>query len=175
MSIEALLEFDFSGYAIGGLAVGEPRQDMLDIVNFSAERLPENKPRYLMGVGKPEDIVDAIELGVDMFDCVIPTRNGRNGTVFTRTGQMIIRNQQYKDDFSPIDAECDCYTCHTFTRAYIRHLFQANEILGLILATIHNLKFYMDLIHAARNAIMNDQYLKWKKLFINQYEKRRSL
>ncbi len=167
-SAESLVAADFDGYAIGGLAVGEPRSAMLEMTDLCTDSLPESKPRYLMGVGKPHDILDSIALGVDMFDCVIPTRNGRNGTVYTWQGKMNIRNQQYEHDFLPIDKTCPCPACQTFSRAYIRHLFQANEILGLRLATLHNLCFYTQLIEKARKAILDNQFGQWKQSIIEQ-------
>lgn len=168
-SANALVDMDFPGYAIGGLSVGEPKEAMFEMTHVCTEILPEVKPRYLMGVGKPEDLVEAISLGVDMFDCVMPTRNGRKGTVFTRTGPLVVKNARYKKDFSPIDPECRCYTCRNFTRAYIRHLFKAEEILGMRLASLHNLYFYLELMRQARESILLDQYLYWKKAFLEQY------
>ena len=168
-SATALVDLDFPGYAIGGLSVGEPKEAMFEMTEVCTEILPEDKPRYLMGVGKPEDLVTAIELGVDMFDCVMPTRNGRKGTVFTRNGPMIVKNATHKEDFLPIDSECECYTCRNFSRAYIRHLFKAEEILGMRLASLHNLYFYLELMRQAREAILSDQYLIWKKNFLEKY------
>ncbi|GAB4331692.1 MAG: tRNA guanosine(34) transglycosylase Tgt [Calditrichia bacterium] len=168
-SAKGLLDIGFDGYAIGGLAVGEPleiRNEMTEICN---ELLPENQPRYLMGVGTPVDIVEAIERGVDMFDCVMPTRNARNGTVFTSTGKLTIRNARYKDDFRPMDANCECYACQNFSRAYIRHLFNVNEMFGLRLATIHNIHFYLKLVGNARDAILKGNYVPWKKEFLNRF------
>lgn len=166
---ERLVEMDFSGYAVGGLAVGEPKSLMAEITDQSTEVFPQEKPRYLMGVGKPEDIVDSISLGVDMFDCVIPTRNARNGTVYTRRGKLVIKNQSFQRDFQPIEESCSCYTCRRFTRAYLRHLFQAGEILGLRLTTIHNIHFYMRLVEDARSAILANRFSLWKKDFFNVY------
>jgi queuine tRNA-ribosyltransferase len=168
-SATALVAMDFPGYAIGGLSVGEPKDAMFEMTKICTEILPENKPRYLMGVGKPEDLVESIGLGVDMFDCVMPTRNGRKGMVFTRNGPVIVKNATYKDDFSPIDAECNCYTCRNFTRAYLRHLFKAEEILGMRLARLHNLFFYLEIMQEARKAILADQYSIWKKEFLERY------
>ncbi|RMD93421.1 MAG: tRNA guanosine(34) transglycosylase Tgt [Calditrichaeota bacterium] len=162
-SAKALVELDFPGYAIGGLAVGEPKDIMFDITDFCTEILPQEKPRYLMGVGMPSDILEAIERGVDMFDCVIPTRNARNGTVFTWQGKMVLKAARFKEDEKPIDANCSCYTCQNFSRAYLRHLYNANEILGLTLATIHNVHFYLDLVRKARKAILNNNFLNWKQ------------
>jgi len=164
-----LAEMDFPGYAIGGLSVGEPKGDMFEMTQVCTEILPEQKPRYLMGVGKPEDLVEAIGLGVDMFDCVMPTRNGRKGTVFTRDGTVVVKNATYKEEFEPIDPECECYACRNFTRAYIRHLFKAEEILGMRLASLHNLYFYLELMRQAREAIVADRYPDWKKEFLDRY------
>ncbi|HEX9972843.1 MAG TPA: tRNA guanosine(34) transglycosylase Tgt [bacterium] len=168
-SATALVEMDFPGYAIGGLSVGEPKDAMFEMTRVCTEILPENKPRYLMGVGKPEDLVQAIELGVDMFDCVMPTRNARKGMVFTRNGPLVVKNATNKDDFGPIDPECECYTCRNFTRAYIRHLFKAEEILGMRLTSLHNLYFYLELMRQAREAIFADRYSTWKKKFLERY------
>ncbi len=169
VSAKRLIDMAFDGYGIGGLAVGEPKMVLLEMTDCSTDWLPTEKPRYLMGVGKPEDIVEAIALGVDMFDCVIPTRNGRNGTVYTHQGKLVVKNRNFKKDFIPIDEECTCYTCQHFSRAYIRHLFQAEEILALRLATIHNLHFYMTLTREARQAIIKGSFNQWKKKFLNQY------
>jgi len=168
-SAEKLINIGFDGYAIGGLAVGEPKEKMLEITEITADFLPEDKARYLMGVGKPEDILNAISLGVDMFDCVIPTRNARNGTFFTKNGKVVIKNRAYFDDFSPIDDSCTCYTCRNFSRAYLRHLFKAEEILGLRLATLHNIHFFMNLIKEAREHIITGDFYIWKRSFINKY------
>jgi queuine tRNA-ribosyltransferase len=170
-SVESLVELEFDGYAIGGLAVGEPRTAMLETAGFCSGLLPENKPRYLMGVGKPEDIVDSIALGVDMFDCVIPTRNGRNGTVYTRNGRLVIKGKAFERDFAPIDAACGCYTCRNFSRAYLRHLIHAGETFGLRLATIHNLYFYLNLVKEARLAILESRFSEWKNAFFDVYYK----
>lgn len=166
---ERLVEMDLDGYAIGGLAVGEPKSAMKEMTELSTDLFPKSKPRYLMGVGKPENIVEAIAQGVDMFDCVIPTRNARNGTVYTRRGKQVVKNLPFQKDFKPIEEACSCYTCRNFTRAYIRHLFQAGEILGLRLTTIHNLHFYMDLVNDARKAVLSDQFHSWKKEFFDVY------
>ncbi len=162
-SAKDLIELDFDGYSIGGLAVGEPKETMNEITDFVTDILPEGKPRYLMGVGRPENILDAIERGVDMFDCVMPTRNARNAYLFTSEGILTIRNAVYKDDFSPVDPNCDCYTCRNFSKAYLRHLFNANEILALELATIHNLTFYLNLVRKAREEILNNNFKEWKE------------
>ncbi len=157
-SLAGLCEIDFHGFAIGGLSVGEPKEDMLRILAHTAPRLPVEKPRYLMGVGTPEDLVDAVAEGVDMFDCVMPTRNARNGWLFTRFGDIKIRNSRYKDDTRPLDESCDCYTCRTFSRAYLHHLQRLNEILGARLNTIHNLHYYQQLMREMRAAIDSDSF-----------------
>jgi len=166
MSARALATMDFDGYAIGGLAVGESLDDMYKITEFTEQFLPSDKPRYLMGIGLPENILESIERGVDMFDCVIPTRNARNGMLFTRRGTMNIRNAQYKTDFSPVDAECACYTCRMFTRSYIRHLFITKEILALQLASIHNLAHFLWIAREARKAIIEQRFASWKSMVL---------
>lgn len=152
-SLAGLTDIGFHGYAIGGLSVGEPKEEMLRILNFLPYRMPADKPRYLMGVGKPEDIVEAVRRGVDMFDCVMPTRNARNGHLFTSTGVVRIRNSQYKTDTGPLDSACDCYTCTHFSRAYLYHLDKCGEMLGAQLNTIHNLRYYQTLMAGLREAI----------------------
>jgi queuine tRNA-ribosyltransferase len=152
-SLAGLADIGFDGYAIGGLSVGEPKADMARILAHTAPRLPADKPRYLMGVGTPEDIVQAVAAGIDMFDCVMPTRNARNGWLFTRFGDLKIRNAKHKDDPSPLDETCACYTCRNFSRAYLHHLSRVKEILGAQLATIHNLHYYQQLMRALREAI----------------------
>lgn len=154
----ALIDMDFPGYSIGGLAVGEGKEDMFRVTEFLHDILPADKPRYLMGVGTPSDLLNNVARGVDMFDCVMPTRNARKGSIFTRHGKMIIKAARYKEDFSPIDPECSCYACTHFSRAYIRHLITMNEILGMRLATIHSLHFYQELMSMAREAIMADRF-----------------
>jgi len=167
--ISELTQIGFDGYAIGGLAVGEPKLQREEITQLCTVLLPVDQPRYLMGVGKPADIVVAIAAGVDMFDCVIPTRNGRNGTVFTWEGRMIIKNASFKDDFRPIDENCACYTCRNFSRAYLRHLFQAEEILAFHLASLHNTYFYLELVKQARQAILQDCFSNWQQQFHLRY------
>ena len=152
-SLAGLTDIGFHGYAIGGLSVGEPKEDMLRILDHLPEKMPADKPRYLMGVGKPEDIVEAVRRGVDMFDCVMPTRNARNGHLFTSIGVVRIRNSQYKSDTGPLDAACDCYTCSNFTRAYLYHLDKCGEMLSSQLNTIHNLRYYQTLMAGLREAI----------------------
>ena len=152
-SLAGLVDIGFSGYAIGGLSVGEPKADMYRILTHTAPRLPTHAPRYLMGVGTPEDIVTAVTAGVDMFDCVMPTRNARNGWLFTRHGDLKIRNATYRHDTRPLDESCNCYTCRRFTRAYLHHLHRSNEILGSMLNTLHNLRYYQTLMAELREAI----------------------
>ena len=152
-SLAGLANIGFDGFAIGGLSVGEPKEDMLRILRHTAPQLPQDKPRYLMGVGTPEDIVDAVSQGIDMFDCVMPTRNARNGMLFTRNGDIKIKNAQYRMDLRPLDGQCACYTCRNFTRAYLHHLHRLNEILGARLNTIHNLHYYQELMGGIRAAI----------------------
>jgi queuine tRNA-ribosyltransferase len=168
-AIKKLTAMDFPGYAIGGLAVGESSSERLEITDFCTDLLPAAKPRYLMGVGMPEDILAAIQLGIDMFDCVIPTRNARNGTVFTSSGKLIIKSGRYKPDKMPIDQECSCYTCQHFSRAYIRHLFNTNEILGLRLATLHNVHFFLRLVSEARRHITNESFVPWKSKLLQKW------
>lgn len=167
-SAEDLLELDFDSYAIGGLAVGEPTDQMYELVDFTTDLMPVDRPRYLMGVGRPENILEAIARGVDMFDCVMPTRNARNANVFTWNGTLSMRNAKYKDDFRPLDENCQCYTCRNFTRAYIRHLFIAEEILALELASIHNLYFYLELVRQARTKIIDGTFNPWKNEIVNK-------
>ena len=152
-SLEGLTDIGFDGYAIGGLSVGEPKEDMQRVLCHTAPRLPAGAPRYLMGVGTPADIVDAVASGIDMFDCVLPTRNARNGWIFTRNGTIRLRNARYRDDTAPLDPACECYTCRNFTRAYLHHLQRINEILGAHLNTLHNLYFSQELMRGLREAI----------------------
>lgn len=167
---EELIEIGFDGYAIGGLSVGEPKSAMFEMVDLSTEVMPEDRPRYLMGVGFPEDIVRCVGLGVDMFDCVMPTRNARNGTVFTSEGKLVVKNAAYAEDMRPLDPECDCYTCRNFTRAYIRHLFQAGEILAPRLATLHSVTYFQRVMREARKAIMEDRYASFRETFLRRLE-----
>lgn len=168
-SLAGLLEIGFPGYAVGGLSVGEPEALMLEILDTTLPLLPEDKPRYLMGVGTPKDLFTCILRGVDMFDSVFPTRIARNGTVFTAAGPLTIRNAIYARDFSPLDPSCDCYSCRTFTRAYLRHLIKRNEILGLRLTTYHNLYFMMALLRRIQKAIVEDRLLEYMDSFFLQY------
>ena len=167
-SIETLSSMPFDGMAIGGLSVGEPKEEMLRTIRFTAPRLPEDRPRYLMGVGTPEDIVDSVEAGVDMFDCVMPTRNARNGTLFTRTGKISIKNARYRDDTEPVDPECGCLTCTTVTRAYLRHLYTSGEIAASVYNTIHNLRFYLDLMEGIRQAIASRTFSRFRETFLSR-------
>ncbi|MDO6687311.1 MULTISPECIES: tRNA guanosine(34) transglycosylase Tgt [unclassified Agarivorans] len=153
VSLEGLTNIGFDGYAIGGLAVGEPKEDMHRILDYVAHKVPADKPRYLMGVGKPEDLVEGVRRGVDMFDCVMPTRNARNGHLFTGEGVVKIRNARHREDTNPLDKECDCYTCQNYSRSYLHHLDKCNEILGARLNTIHNLRYYQRVMEGIREAI----------------------
>ncbi len=164
-SAKALVDIGFDGYAIGGLAVGEGQDLMFQTLDVTTPHLPEDKPRYLMGVGKPSDLVGAVERGVDMFDCVLPTRSGRTDQAFTRRGQVNIRNARHKDDPRPIDPDCSCYACTNYSRAYVHHLAQAKEILGLTLLTWHNLHYYQELMAGMRQAIQNGTFATFKKAF----------
>lgn len=166
---EELVKMNFDGYAIGGTSVGEPKSIYKDMIDMSVKYLPENRPRYLMGVGSPVSILEAIERGIDMFDCVLPTRVARHGTAMTSTGRLVIRNAKYKEDFSKLDEKCDCYACQNFTRAYIRHLFNANEQFGQRLVSIHNIRFLHNLVNNAKQAIMEDRFLEFKEEFYNSY------
>ncbi|MDK6079401.1 tRNA guanosine(34) transglycosylase Tgt [Massilia varians] len=164
-SLAGLEDIDFPGLAIGGLSVGEPKEDMQRILAHVGPRLPENKPHYLMGVGTPEDLVEGVANGVDMFDCVMPTRNARNGWLFTRFGDVKIKNARYKDDMAPLDESCDCYCCKNFSRAYLHHLHRSNEILGARLNTIHNLHFYLKIMQEMRDAIDADRFNEFRIRF----------
>lgn len=158
ISLDKLVQIGFDGYAVGGLAVGEPKEDMHRILEFVCPQIPQNKPRYLMGVGKPEDLVEGVRRGIDMFDCVMPTRNARNGHLFVTNGIVKIRNAKYRDDTSPLDPECDCYTCKNYTKSYLYHLDKCGEILGARLNTIHNLRYYQRLMAEIRQAIEQDRF-----------------
>ena len=168
-SAEDLIKLDFPGYAIGGISVGEPKEEFLDILNYTAPLMPENKPRYLMGVGTPDYLVEAAIAGIDMCDCVIPTRLARHGTAFTSKGKIVVRNASYERDFNPLDDECDCYTCKNYTRAYIRHLVKTNEILGIRLLSIHNIKFLTNLMDKVRIEIERDNLGSFRKEFYRKY------
>jgi queuine tRNA-ribosyltransferase len=164
-SLDELKKINFDGYAIGGLSVGEPKEEMRKVISYIAPKMPEEKPRYLMGVGTPEDIIEAIAHGIDMFDCVMPTRNARNGWLFTKYGDLKLKNIQYKNDTNPIDSDCGCYTCQNYSRAYLHHLFRIGEMLGSRLNTIHNLSYYQKIIQEARVAIENGTFETYRKIF----------
>ena len=168
-SLAGLKEIDFDGFAIGGLSVGEPKEEMLKVLNHVAPQMPENKPRYLMGVGKPEDLVEAVRRGIDMFDCVMPTRNARNGHLFTSEGVIKIRNATHRYDTGPLDKECDCYTCKNFSRSYLHHLDKCKEMLSAQLNTIHNLRYYQTIMAAMREAIGEGKL----EQFVNEFYAKR--
>lgn len=168
-SAREMVAMDFPGYAIGGLAVGEPKERMFDIISLTTPILPAEKPRYLMGVGFPDDIVEGVSRGVDMFDCVMPTRNARNGSVFTRNGKVILNKAYQAREFGPIDPECGCPACRNYSRAYIRHLFQTGEILGPRLATLHSIYFYLETMRDMRKSILEDRYPQWRGEFLRRF------
>ncbi len=168
VSLNGLTEIGFDGYAIGGLSVGEPKEDMLRILAHTAPQMPQDKPRYLMGVGTPEDLVAGVSRGVDMFDCVMPTRNARNGWLFTRNGDIKLKNARYKLDTSPIDNQCTCYTCRNFSRSYLHHLYRVGEILGARLNPIHNLHYYQELMAGMRSAIEEGRFDAFVQTFTEQ-------
>ena len=165
-SLESLMQLDFPGFAVGGLAVGEPEEERLRVLESVVPHMPANRPRYLMGVGRPEDIVAAVLRGIDMFDCVMPTRHARNGHLFTSTGVINIRNSAHQADLGPIDPECGCYTCRHYSRSYLRHLDRCNEILGSRLNTLHNLHFYLDLMRSIRAAIAEGRITSWAACYL---------
>jgi queuine tRNA-ribosyltransferase len=168
-SAEEILSHDLPGYAIGGLSVGEPKSLMYEMLDCTVPLMPKNKPRYLMGVGSPDCLLEGVLRGIDMFDCVLPTRIARNGTVLTSHGKVVVRNAAYERDFSPLDPECDCYACKNFTRAYIRHLIKANEILASILASIHNLRFLIRLMEDVRKAIQEERLYAYRDEFFSKF------
>ncbi|MCF7904294.1 MAG: tRNA guanosine(34) transglycosylase Tgt [Candidatus Marinimicrobia bacterium] len=170
----ALVDMGFDGYAIGGLSVGEPKEDMYAMTDVVTDILPNDQPRYLMGVGKPEDMVRAVALGVDMFDCVLPTRNARHGIMFTWKGPVSVKAAREKFNHEPLDQNCSCYTCENFTRSYLRHLFKANELLVYRLASIHNIHFYHELMTAMRKAILEDSFADFQKRFFEHYHLKRA-
>lgn len=169
-SARDLLDIGFDGYAIGGLSVGESKEQMQEMTEATVPHLPEDYPRYLMGVGTPEDLVEGVWRGIDMFDCVMPTRNARNGTMFTSKGKVVIKNAQYREDKRPLDENCSCYTCRNYSRAYLRHLFQSREILSYHLNTIHNLHYYIDLMQGIRKALEKDAFAEFRKDFYGRLE-----
>ncbi len=167
-SIEDLLEIGFDGYALGGLGIGEPKSELLETLERADALLPKNKPRYLMGIGYIEDILVAVEKGVDFFDCVLPTRNARSGTLFTTRGKIVIKNKKYAQDRRPVDGSCGCYTCQKFSRSYLRHLYEREEITSAVLNTIHNLYFYLDIFQKIRQSIQSNSYKEFKALLESQ-------
>lgn len=168
-SAKEITAIDLPGYAIGGLSVGEPKDMMYEVLDYTVPLLPEDKPRYLMGVGSPDDLLEGVLRGIDMFDCVLPTRIARNGTAMTSQGKVVVRNASYAEDFTSLDSECDCYTCKNYTKAYLRHLIKCNEILGARLLTIHNLRFLLKMMENVREAIKEDRLLDYKKDFFEKY------
>ncbi len=168
-SAEEIVELDLPGYAIGGLSVGEPKEEMCEVLDYCVDYLPENKPRYLMGVGTPDYLFEGVERGIDMFDCVLPTRIARNGTAMTSHGKVNIKNAKYERDFTPLDPECDCYTCRNYSKAYIRHLFKSNEIMSSMLLSNHNLHFLVNTMKNIRKAIEEDRFLEYKMEFYRKY------
>jgi queuine tRNA-ribosyltransferase len=167
-SVEAIASLPFDGVAIGGLSVGEPKQEMLDTLRFTAPLLPKDRPRYLMGVGTPEDLLEGVAAGIDMFDCVMPTRNARNGTLFTSEGRFQIKNARFRDDQGPLDPACSCLTCRTVSRAYLRHLYISGEIAAMVYNTIHNVSFYLDLMRQIRDSIESDSFGAFRKAFLER-------
>ena len=170
-SAESLIEMDFNGYAIGGLSVGEPKEEMMEVLSYLPDHMPQDKPRYLMGVGTPLDLVEGVASGVDMFDCVMPSRNARNGYLFTSEGVVKIRNAKYKKDTGPLDPNCGCSTCSNYSRSYLHHLQKTNEILGSRLNTLHNLFYYQELMQSMRSAIQTNTFSSFKKSFLASQEK----
>ncbi|ESE30885.1 tRNA-guanine transglycosylase [Eubacterium brachy ATCC 33089] len=168
-SARQIVDLDLPGYAIGGLSVGEPKELMCEVLDYAVDFLPENKPRYLMGVGTPDYIFEGIQRGIDMFDCVLPTRIARNGTAMTSIGRVNIKNAKYERDFEPLDRECDCYTCRNYSKSYLRHLFKANEILSSILLSTHNLHFLVKMTKNIRKAILEDRFFEYKTEFYSKY------
>jgi queuine tRNA-ribosyltransferase len=168
-SASEIAALDFPGYAIGGLSVGEAKEATWDLAEAVTSHLPDERPRYLMGMGTPLDLVDAVARGVDMMDCVLPTRNGRTGTAFTRDGRVVLRNAVHADDLSPLDVECACLACRHHSRAYLRHLFLSGEMLGPMLATAHNLHFYADVMRTARAAVVRGEFDAWRKAFVDRF------
>ncbi len=169
-SAAELLAMDFPGYAVGGLSVGEPKEIMYKVLDYTIPQIPNDKPKYLMGVGSPDCLLEGVARGVDMFDCVLPTRIARNGTVFTRQGKLVVRNAEYARDFRPLEEQCQCYTCQNYTRAYVRHLIKADEILGVRLTTIHNLHFILNLMDNIRTAIEQGFFNQYKNEFLSNYK-----
>jgi len=171
-SLQAVADIDFEGIAIGGLSVGEPKEEMMAMLDSLAPHLPADKPHYVMGVGTPDDLIEGIDRGIDMFDCVMPSRNARNGTLFTDDGKINIKNLKHFDDEQPIMQDCNCYTCKNFSRAYLRHLFMAKEILSARLNTLHNLHYYCDLMQRARSALEDGNWPQFRDRFLQRYRNR---
>lgn len=169
LSAEMLVDLEFPGYAIGGLSVGESKEDMYRITDFTTEYMPKEKPRYLMGVGTPDDLIMGIEAGIDMFDCVLPTRNARNATLYTTFGKLNMKNAKHEFSDEPIDSECECEACQNYSRGYLRHLFKANELLVLQLASQHNIMFFLKLMKEARKAILDNRFSQWKNEYYEKY------
>ena len=168
-SVNELVEMDFPGYAVGGLSVGEPKELMYEMLDHTVGQLPKNKPRYLMGVGTPDCLVEGVMHGIDMFDCVFPTRVARNGTAMTWNGRLVMKNAEFTSDFRPLEEGCDCYACHNFSRAYIRHLVRANEIFGLRLLSLHNLRFLQRFMHEMRQSIIEERFGEFRRNFLDNY------
>lgn len=168
-SAAQIVELDLQGYSIGGLSVGEPKEIMYEVLDYAVDYLPQDKPRYLMGVGSPDYLFEGVERGIDMFDCVLPTRIARNGTAMTSRGKVVIKNAKYKEDFSPLDDSCDCYTCKNYSKAYLRHLFKSDEILSSMLLSNHNLYFLIKILEKIRESITENRFLAYKKEFFAKY------
>ena len=168
-SVNELVEMDFPGYAVGGLSVGEPKELMYEMLDHTVGQLPKNKPRYLMGVGTPDCLVEGVMHGIDMFDCVFPTRVARNGTAMTWNGRLVMKNAEFTSDFRPLEEDCDCYACRNFSRAYIRHLVRANEIFGLRLLSLHNLRFLQRFMHEMRQSIIEERFGEFRRNFLDNY------
>ena len=169
-AVEKLVDIGFDGYAVGGVSVGEPNELVSEVAQYTLGLLPEKSPHYVMGVGTPVDIIEAVSRGADMFDCVMPTRNGRNGTAFTKAGKVVLRNSKYTDDFSVIEEGCGCSSCRgRYTKAYIRHLINSSELLGLRLVSLHNVYFYVKLMRDIRDAIQVGNFIKFKEEFLRNY------
>lgn len=169
-SVKDLVDLDFPGYAVGGLSVGEPAELMYEVLDYTMPLLPKDKPRYLMGVGTPDYLIEGVLRGLDMFDCVLPTRIGRNGTALTSVGKVVVRNATYEKDFSPLDEDCDCYCCKNFTKAYLRHLIKANEILGFRLLSLHNVRFLVKLMEDIRKSLDEDRFPEFRAEFYNKFD-----
>ena len=172
-SAREVVALDFPGYAIGGLSVGEPKEIMYETVELLESHLPADKPRYLMGVGEPEDLLEGVKRGIDMFDCVLPTRLARHGTAYTATGKLVVRNARYAEDYGPLDPECDCPVCRRYSRAYLRHLIKSGEMLGLRLLSYHNVHFLVELMEGIRDSLENKSFQLFHQSFLNKYRIKR--